>query len=81
LPADLLNEGRYVAGVNASSYRIRRYFQDEQALTFTVDGTGSPGTQWPELRLGSIRPRLTWKIEQIDPTLQFQSQSEVQPDA
>lgn len=63
VPADMLNEGRYVVGVNASAYRIRRYFQDEQALTFNVDGTGSPGTQWPELRLGSIRPRLNWKIE------------------
>lgn len=63
IPPDLLNEGRYVVGVNASAYRIRRYFQDEQAMTFTVDGTGSPGTQWPELRLGSIRPRLNWKIE------------------
>jgi len=28
----LLNDGRYVLGVNASSYRIRRYFMDEQAL-------------------------------------------------
>ena len=35
IPADFLNEGRYVLGVNASSYRVRRYFQDEQALTFT----------------------------------------------
>ena len=81
LPADLLNEGRYVAGINASAYRIRRYFQDDQALTFTVDGTGSPGTQWPELRLGSIRPRLTWKIEQNDQVERTQFQPEVLPDA
>jgi lipopolysaccharide transport system ATP-binding protein len=60
VPADMLNEGRFVIGVNASSYRIRRYFQDEQALTFTVDGAGAPGTQWPEPRLGAIRPRLDW---------------------
>ena len=62
-PADLLNEGRYVVGVNASSYRIRRYFQEEQALTFNVDAAGAPGTQWPEMRIGPIRPRLDWKIE------------------
>jgi len=62
LPADLLNEGRYYLGVNASSYRIRRYFQDEQALTFNVDAAGAPGTQWPELRLGPVRPRLEWQI-------------------
>ncbi|MEN4013012.1 MAG: ABC transporter ATP-binding protein [Bellilinea sp.] len=65
LPADLLNEGRFVIGINASAYRVRRYFQDEQALTFSVDATGAPGTQWPEPRLGAVRPRLEWKIEAI----------------
>lgn len=63
LPADLLNEGRYIIGVNASVYRLRRYFQDENALAFNVDGTGAPGTQWAEVRQGSIRPRLDWQIE------------------
>jgi lipopolysaccharide transport system ATP-binding protein len=63
LPADLLNEGRFVLGVNASSYRIRRYFQDEQALTFHVDASGAPGTHWAEQRLGPLRPRLEWSIE------------------
>ncbi|GIV64244.1 MAG: ABC transporter [Bellilinea sp.] len=65
LPADLLNEGRFVIGINASSYRVRRYFQDEQVLTFSVDITGAPGTQWPETRLGAVRPRLEWKIEAV----------------
>jgi lipopolysaccharide transport system ATP-binding protein len=65
LPANLLNEGRYVLGINASAYRIRRYFQDEQALAFTVDGTGAPGKHWPEPRLGPLRPALDWKIEPL----------------
>jgi lipopolysaccharide transport system ATP-binding protein len=65
LPADLLNEGRLVLGINASSFRIKRYFQDEQALVFSVDGTGAPGTQWPEPRMGIIRPRLKWQIEAV----------------
>jgi lipopolysaccharide transport system ATP-binding protein len=65
IPADLLNEGRYVIGVNASSFRVRRYFQDEQALSFTVDAAGAPGMQWPEPRLGPARPRLDWKIEAV----------------
>lgn len=65
VPGDFLNEGRYVLGVNASSYRIRRYFQEEQALTFTVDGAGAPGTQWPEPRVGPVRPRLNWQIEEL----------------
>ncbi|MGE5221322.1 MAG: hypothetical protein ACM3PY_02720, partial [Omnitrophica WOR_2 bacterium] len=63
IPANFLNEGRYVLGMNASSFRIRRYFQDEHALAFTVDGIGAPGKQWPEPRLGPVRPVLDWKIE------------------
>lgn len=59
---DFLNEGRYVLGLNASAFRVRRYFQDEQALTFNVDATGAPGMQWPEPRQGPVRPRLDWKI-------------------
>ncbi len=65
LPADLLNEGRYALGVNASSFGVRRYFQDEQALAFNVDISGAPGTQWPEPRQGPIRPRLPWTIRKI----------------
>lgn len=63
LPADLLNGGRFVLGMNASAFRIKRYFQDEQALAFNADATGAPGTQWAEPRLGAVRPRLDWEIE------------------
>ncbi len=66
LPPDLLNEGRYVIGVNASSFGVRRYFMDENALSFNVDISGAPGTQWPEVRLGPIRPRLEWRIERLE---------------
>jgi lipopolysaccharide transport system ATP-binding protein len=62
-PKDLLNDGRYILGVNASSYRVRRYFMDEQALAFNVDTSGAPGMQWSEQRPGALRPRLEWKIE------------------
>jgi lipopolysaccharide transport system ATP-binding protein len=65
IPADYLNEGRFIIGVNASSFRVRRYFQDEQALSFTVDPAGAPGMQWPEPRLGPSRPRLNWEIEVV----------------
>lgn len=63
IPANFLNGGRYVLGMNASSFRVKRYFQDEQALTFTVDVAGAPGMQWPENRLGPVRPSLDWRIE------------------
>jgi lipopolysaccharide transport system ATP-binding protein len=63
IPPDLLNGGRYLLGINASSYRVRRYFMDEQALSFNVNTAGAPGMQWSEPRPGLIRPRLEWKIE------------------
>jgi len=65
IPADLLNDGRFILGVNASTFRVRRYFQDEYALSFTVDSTGAPGMQWAEPRPGPIRPRLSWDIKEI----------------
>jgi len=65
IPADLLNEGRYTVGMNASSFRVKRYFMDERALTFTVDGMGAPGKQWSETRMGLVRPRLSWQIRSV----------------
>ena len=66
IPADLLNEGRFMLAVNASTFRVKRYFQDEQALTFNIDAAGAPGMHWPEPRLGPVRPRLTWNIEAVN---------------
>jgi len=68
IPSDFLNEGRYILGINASSFRVRRYFQEEQALAFTVDATDAPGSQWLELRMGPVRPRLAWEILNQDLT-------------
>ena len=65
IPADFLNEGRFIIGMNASSFRIKRFFQDEQALVFTVDAAGAPGMHWSEPRLGPLRPRLNWTIEEL----------------
>jgi lipopolysaccharide transport system ATP-binding protein len=66
VPANFMNEGRFIVGVNAGSFQIKRYFQDEQALTFTVDGTGAPGMHWPEPRQGAIRPQLEWQIDRSE---------------
>jgi len=62
LPAGWLNEGTFVLGVNASTFRIRSYFTEEYALSFTVDGTGAPGSHWVENRNGPLRPALQWEI-------------------
>lgn len=66
IPGDLLNEGRYILGVNASSFGVKRYFMDENALAFTIDPMGAPGMQWAEQRQGPIRPRLAWVIDEVD---------------
>lgn len=66
IPADFFNEGRYSLGVNASSFAVRRYFMDDNALSFNVDITGAPGTQWPEARQGPVRPRLNWDITKVE---------------
>ncbi|HKY79472.1 MAG TPA: ABC transporter ATP-binding protein [Anaerolineales bacterium] len=66
IPGNTLNEGQYVLGLNASSFRVRRYFQEERALAFSVDAMGAPGMQWPEPRQGFIRPQLDWRIEQVE---------------
>lgn len=63
IPGDLLNEGRYVIGVNASSFGVKRYFMDENALSFSVDPSAAPGMQWAEQRQGPLRPRLGWTID------------------
>jgi len=65
IPADMFNEGRYSVGVNASSFGVRRYFMDENAIAFNVDISGAPGTQWGEPRVGAVRPRLNWEIEKL----------------
>jgi lipopolysaccharide transport system ATP-binding protein len=65
IPGNLVNEGRFVVGVNASSYRIQSYFTDEYALTFTADSAGAPGSHWPERRGGPVRPALDWEIESV----------------
>ncbi len=68
VPPDFFNEGRYVFGINASTFRVRRYFQDERAIVFSIDPAGAPGMQWPEVRLGHIRPRLDWEIQTLSST-------------
>lgn len=65
IPADTFNEGRYVIGINASSYMVKRYFADERAINFNINATGAPGMQWVEVRHGPMRPRLDWRIEEV----------------
>jgi lipopolysaccharide transport system ATP-binding protein len=62
IPANFLNGGTFVLGVNASSFQIRSYFTDEHVMTFSVDPTGAPGSHWAEPRRGPVRPALDWEV-------------------
>ena len=63
IPAQLLNEGQFSLSMNASVFRVKRYFQGDQLVTFNVDGTSTAGKQWKENRRGAIRPTFDWTIE------------------
>jgi lipopolysaccharide transport system ATP-binding protein len=65
IPANTFNEGRFVIGINASSYMVKRYFADERAMNFNINTTGAPGMHWVEIRHGPLRPMLDWRIEEV----------------
>ena len=65
IPAQLLNEGQFSLSMNASVFKVKRYFQGDQLVTFMVDGTSTAGKQWKENRRGAIRPSFDWTIEEI----------------
>jgi len=62
IPANMLNEGRYVIGVNASIFKIKSFFTDQNAVVMNINPSGAPGMQWIETRQGVIRPALEWEI-------------------
>ncbi len=66
IPAFFLNEGTFILGVNASVFQVQSYFTDAYALTFSVDGTAVPGSQWQEPRRGPVRPALHWEIVRME---------------
>ena len=65
IPANMLNEGQYILGVNVSVFKVKQYFHDEHVLAFSVDPMGAPGMHWGEMRMGLVRPSLDWQIEEV----------------
>lgn len=74
IPPFLLNEGAYTVGVAVTSYhdcrdRYTVNFHESNMLTFNVVDTKIPD-QWnygfSKTYPGVIRPRLTWKIEEVN---------------
>ena len=71
IPANMLNEGRYVLGVNASVFKVKSYFSDQNAVILNVNVSGrsghamgrvTPGCGAPGLGLGNYK-----KIISLDP--------------
>ncbi len=70
---NLLNEGAYVLDVTGAHPMVEYFFQEEAALAFTIEQTGSvigvfPG-EWP----GVVSPALPWSIERVEKLDQSQA--------
>jgi hypothetical protein len=62
----LLNEGRFIVGVNAGVFNVGQLYQEQHALTFHVTKTGGAGGHWGEASAGLLRPRLEWTIDCLE---------------
>jgi len=65
LPADFLNEGRYIIHafllVNVTTIEVAV----PEAIAFTTHDSGTMRKEWGAVWTGSIRPRLAWQTEQL----------------
>jgi lipopolysaccharide transport system ATP-binding protein len=67
VPGELLNEGRFVVSVNATTRpKTRHFFTDEHAASFNVFRVGGAGSHIDAPVASLLRPRLAWEIEQLD---------------
>ena len=66
LPPDLLNAGRFFVSVGSDFPMIQSHFGVDQALSFTIEPVGGVGMHIPDSRLGVLRMRLQWDVEQLN---------------
>lgn len=68
IPRDLLNDGRYIAGVAASTMLPERiHFYQREALVFDViEDMNKRPTEYRGSVPGVVRPKLQWTTEKID---------------
>ena len=65
IPANLLNEHRYILGIISGIKGAKRLFRDYDVLSFSVDTTDGVGSHWGDSRKGVIRPDLQWSTQTI----------------
>jgi lipopolysaccharide transport system ATP-binding protein len=64
IPANLLNEGVYVATIGADTPSVERYFYEENVINFHIEQTNGPGgSHDPDKWAGVICPVLKWDVE------------------
>jgi hypothetical protein len=66
IPGNLLNEGFFSVTVAADIPFIEVLFFKENVVSFHVEQTGGPGTQYSEKWQGVIRPSLFWEVRGTD---------------
>ncbi len=66
VPANLLNEGDFLLGINAGVFNVKSFITDEYCLLLRVVPTDEAvGGHWVEKRAGFIRPKLEWELKKI----------------
>jgi lipopolysaccharide transport system ATP-binding protein len=67
IPPHLLNDGRYIAGIAASTMMPERiHFYDKEALVFdVVEDMNLRNTGYRGIIPGVVRPKFTWKNERL----------------
>jgi lipopolysaccharide transport system ATP-binding protein len=66
LPPDFLNNGRFFVSVGSDFPMIQSHFVVDRALSFTIEPVGGVGMHIPDSRLGLLRVRLPWEVEQLN---------------
>lgn len=66
IPANLLNTGVFVVGINVGVARLHRYFWAHDCVRLTVDATGGIGSRWAKVRGGFFRPAFDWEIARLE---------------
>jgi lipopolysaccharide transport system ATP-binding protein len=66
LPPDFFNTGQYFVSVGADFPMVQSHFSLDRLLSFQIEAVGGAGGHIPDGRLGFIRMKFPWVVEQLD---------------
>jgi lipopolysaccharide transport system ATP-binding protein len=64
IPARLLNRGKYYVRLRASIAGTRLLVPNGEYLSFTMEGSGTYGSYYPENWPGVVAPQLQWQVDE-----------------